>query len=165
MQKTKRLIILVLILLFVLYFSWTSFMFISMFYSINEEVIYLTSNSKLIMECIFVFSLPILGILSITYNFRIFQSLTTKNSNEILDETRTENTYKNYFLLNIYFVFSIILILQTSLRIYNLFELINEVEIYISYLRTQAIILFVIISIAIIFLIDTIKLRKKHIKS
>jgi hypothetical protein len=51
------------------------------------------------------------------------------------------------------------------LRIYNLFELINEVEIYISYLRTQAIILFVIISIAIIFLIDTIKLRKKHIKS
>lgn len=165
MQKTKRLIILVLILLFVLYFSWTSIMFISMFYSINEEVTYLTSNSKLILESIFVFSLPILGFMSIIYNFRIFQSLKTKYSNEILDETRTENTYKNYFLLNIYFVFSVILILQTSLRIYNLIEIINEVEIFISYLKTQAIILFVIISLAIIFLVDTIKLRKKHIKS
>lgn len=165
MQKTKRLIILILILLFVLYFSWTFFMFIIMLSTFNNEVTLFKSNSRLILECMFVFSIPILGLMSIIYNFRIFQSLSSIDSQEILDVTVKEKSYKNYFLLNVYFVFSVILILQTSLRIYNLFEIINEVGNFMNYLQIQALILLVIISLGILFLIDSIKLRKKHIKS
>ncbi|MFN5984543.1 MAG: hypothetical protein ACK479_13835 [Fluviicola sp.] len=135
-----------------------------MFRTINEEVTYFSNNSTLILESIFVFSLPILGLLSIIFNIKIYKSISTKESNVILDDPRKINAYKNYFLLNVYFVFSVVLILHTLLRFYKLVEIINGIGNY-KYLKIQAVILMVIVSLGIIFLVDTIKLRKKHIKS
>lgn len=165
MQKAKRITILIFLLLFVIYFSWTAFMFSMLLNTIPEEVTYFSNNSSLILETLFVFLLPILGLLSIVFNLRIYQSLSIKHSIEILDETRKIRDYKNYFLLNVYFVFSIIFILHVLLRAYKLSEIVAEIGIFNYYLKIQALILFVIVLVGIVFLVDTIKLRKKHIKS